>query len=118
MQKDNKPVEFQVIGYRDASEKAYSAVTYLRVTYKNGQVSSQIIAAKTRVSPVKVLTIPRLELMSSLVLARLVHSVYSALTKRFPISKALCLTDSAITLTWIQNEKNSIINLYKIVLQK
>ena len=42
--------------------------------------------------------------MSSLLLARLVHSVYSALTI-FPISKVLCLTDSAITLAWIQNEK-------------
>ena len=80
-------------------------MTYLRVTYKNGQVSTQIIAAKTRASPVKVLTIPRLELMSSLLLARLVHSVYSALTRKFPISKVLCLTDSAIMLAWIQNEK-------------
>ena len=79
-------------------------MTYLRVTYKNGQVSSQIIAAKTRVSYVKVPTIPRLELMSSLLLVRLVHRIYSALTRRFPISKVLCLTDSAITLAWIQNE--------------
>ena len=39
-----KPVAFQIIGYCDASEKAYSAVTYLRVTYNNIQVSSQIIA--------------------------------------------------------------------------
>ena len=43
-----KPVEFQIIGCCDASEKAYSAVTYLRITYKNRQVSSQIIAVKTR----------------------------------------------------------------------
>ena len=99
-----KPVEFYIIGYCDASDKAYSAVTYLRVTYKNEQVSTQIIAAKTRVFPVKVLTTPQLELMSNVLLARLVHSVYSALT-RFPISKVLCLTDSAITLAWIQNEK-------------
>ena len=42
-----KPVEFQMIGYCDASEKTYSAVTYLRVTYKNEQVSTQVIAAKT-----------------------------------------------------------------------
>ena len=79
-------------------------MTYLRVTYKNGQVSSQIIAAKTRVSTVKVLTILQLELMSRLLLARLIHSLYSPLT-RFPISKVLCLTDSVITLAWIQNEK-------------
>ena len=82
-----KPVEFQILGYCDASEKVYSAVTYLRETYKNGQVSSQIIAAKTRLSPVNVLTIPRLELMSSMLLSRLVHSVYSTLTRRFQISK-------------------------------
>ena len=43
--------------------------------------------------------------MSSLLLARLVHSVYSALTRRFPTSELLCLTDSAKTLPWIQNEK-------------
>ena len=79
-------------------------MTYLRVTYKNGQVSSEIIAAKTRVSTVKVLTILQLELMSRLLLARLIHSLYSPLT-RFPISKVLCLTDSVITLAWIQNEK-------------
>ena len=42
-----KPVEFQIIGSCDTSEKVCSAVTYLRVTYKNGQVSSQFIAAKT-----------------------------------------------------------------------
>ena len=58
-----KPVEYKIIGYYDTSDKAYSAVTYLKVTYKNRQVSSQIIAAKIRVSPVKVLTIPRLELI-------------------------------------------------------
>ena len=100
-----KPVDFQIIGYCGTSEKAYSAVAYLRVTYKNGQVSTQVIAAKTRVCPVKVLAIPRLELMSSLLLARLVHSVHSALTRRFPISKVLCLTDSATTLACIQSEK-------------
>ena len=88
LQKEN-PVKFQIIGYCDASEKAYLAVIYLKVIYKNWQVSSQIIAAKTRVFPVKKLTIPRLDLMSSLLLARLVRSVQSALTRRFSVSKVL-----------------------------
>ena len=43
--------------------------------------------------------------MSSLLLARLVHSLYSAFTRRFPISTVLCLSDSAKTLACIQNEK-------------
>ena len=43
--------------------------------------------------------------MSSLLLTRLVHSVYSALTERFLISKFPCLTDSATTLASIENEK-------------
>ena len=43
--------------------------------------------------------------MSSLLPARLIHSMYFALTRRFPISKVLCLTDSAIMLAWIQNKK-------------
>ena len=43
--------------------------------------------------------------MSNLLLARLVHSMYSALTRRVPISKLLCLTNSAITFARIQNEK-------------
>ena len=42
--------------------------------------------------------------MSGLLLTRLVHSVYSALTGRFPISKFPCLTDSATTLASIENE--------------
>ena len=33
-----KPVEYKIIGYYDASEKTYSAVTYLKVTYKNREV--------------------------------------------------------------------------------
>ena len=46
LQKD-KPVEFNTIGYCDATEKAYSTVLHLRVTYKSGQISSQIITVKT-----------------------------------------------------------------------
>ena len=43
--------------------------------------------------------------MSSLLLARLVHSVYSALTRKFAISKVLSLADLSIMLAWIQNVK-------------
>ena len=35
----------------DASQDAYGAVVYLKVSYESGSVSSRLVAAKTRVAP-------------------------------------------------------------------
>ncbi|XP_046857876.1 uncharacterized protein LOC124451299 [Xenia sp. Carnegie-2017] len=65
-------------GFGDASEKAYCAVVYF-VRRTSSTVHVKLLAAKTRVAPLKKLTIPRLELMSALMLAKLVESVGKAL---------------------------------------
>ena len=49
----------------DASEEAYGAVVYARFSYRDASVSTNIVAAKTRVAPSVVTSIPRLELMSA-----------------------------------------------------
>ena len=64
--------------FGDASERAYCAVVYY-VCRTSTAVYVQLLAAKTRVAPLKALTIPRLELMSALMLAELVDSVKKAL---------------------------------------
>ena len=51
----------------DASENAYGAVTYARYSYQDGPISTNIVAAKTRVAPSKALSIPRLELMGAFI---------------------------------------------------
>ena len=56
----------------DASELAYAAVVYLRLTTTIGTQVSLVIA-KTKVSPIKRLTIPRLELCRASLLAQLHH---------------------------------------------
>ena len=61
----------------DASECAYAAVMYLRTVYVDGTVSISLIASKTRVSPVKKQSIPRLELLGALILARLADTYLS-----------------------------------------
>ena len=48
-------------GFGDASKRAYCAVIYL-VTIVNDKAYVKLIASKTRVAPIKELTIPRLEL--------------------------------------------------------
>ena len=82
----------------------YPTMTYLRGTYQNPQVLSQIVQIKTRVSPVKALLILQLELISSLLLARSIHNVHFDLLRRFKISHISYLSDSLITLKSIHNE--------------
>ena len=59
----------QLHGFSDASEKAYSGVVYLRMKDNSGAVHTSIVVSKTRVAPIKSLTIPRLELNGALTFA-------------------------------------------------
>ena len=52
----------QLHGFSDASEDAYASVIYLRLTDSVGNVHLSLVIAKTKVAPIKRLTIPRLEL--------------------------------------------------------
>ena len=60
------------MGFCNASLKAYAAVVNLRT---NDEISVQFIAAKTRVVPVIGMTVPRLELLSALLLSKLIQSI-------------------------------------------
>ena len=48
----------QIHGFSDASEKGYSAVVYIRILYSDSTVSITLMAAKTKVAPIKRETIP------------------------------------------------------------
>ncbi len=49
-------------GFCDASERACGAIVYLRMTDTNGEVQTSLLTSKTKVAPIKRLTIPRVEL--------------------------------------------------------
>ena len=100
---DSLIVEVQLHAFSDASEKAYTAVMYMRATYSNGRVQTSLITSKTRVAPVKKQTIPRLELLRATILARLVSTVINLLTKK--IDPVVYWIESRTVLCWIRNEK-------------
>ena len=56
--------------FADASEIAYGVVSYLRVITTDGSVNCTIVMAKSRLAPIKKLTVPRLELQAATLAAR------------------------------------------------
>ena len=91
---------YSLQGFCDASQSAYAAVVYLQVESGSG-IFGKFLCSKTRVAPVKGLTIPRLELLSALLLARLVNTTRSALEHEINLGDPICYTNSQVALCWI-----------------
>ncbi|XP_029842866.2 uncharacterized protein LOC115326201 [Ixodes scapularis] len=86
--------------FTDASPQAYDACAYLRAVDRKENVSVTLVFAKSRVAPLKTLTLPRLELMGALLGARMAKYLCTVL---FGVVVTLWYwTDSMITLGWIK----------------
>ena len=92
--------EIRLCGFCDASKAAYAAVVYLRFKSELHFMSS-IVASKTRVTPLAEHTIPRLELLSALLLARLITTIHESLRVCLNLEADVCYTDSNVALCWI-----------------
>ena len=93
---------YKLYGFCDASNHAYAAVIYL-VVEAEIYTEVKLLASKTRVAPVQTQTIPRLELLSALLLSRLITTVMKALSCTIPqLTLQRCYTDSLVSLFWIQ----------------
>ena len=66
--------EIHIHGFCNASEQAYGACIYFRSTNSCGKTSVSLVCSKSRVAPLKLLTLTRLELCAALLLARLIVS--------------------------------------------
>ena len=70
--------KMELHGFSDASEMAYGAVVYSRSRDENGKIVITLLAAKTRVAPIKQVTLPRLELSAAALLTELMKQITNA----------------------------------------
>ncbi|GFY43506.1 integrase catalytic domain-containing protein [Trichonephila inaurata madagascariensis] len=74
------PFQIKIIkGYCDASIAVYGAVVYLRSYCENYTPTTKLLVSKSRVTPLKTISIPRLELCSCLLLSQLINKVANSL---------------------------------------
>ncbi|GFS91201.1 integrase catalytic domain-containing protein [Trichonephila clavipes] len=99
-------------GFADASEAVYGAVVYLQCFLHNGAAKVSILASKSRVAPIRVISIPRLELCACVLLAQLVKKIHSTL--RLNISDIVLHTDSTIALEWLNTPANRVAKVQEL----
>ncbi|GFW71752.1 integrase catalytic domain-containing protein [Trichonephila clavipes] len=99
-------IRIEIHGFSDASERSYAAVVYIKCFNESGQSQTRLLCSKSRVAPLKTLTIPRLELSAALLLSRLVKKVVPIL--QLSIHKIWMWTDSTIALAWIKTEPHKL----------
>ncbi|GFX83801.1 integrase catalytic domain-containing protein [Trichonephila clavipes] len=89
--------------FSDASKPAYGTILYLRFVTCNNEIETSFICSKSRVAPLKSLTLPRLELTAALLSARLAKQVSSCL--KFD-ANIYYWTDSLISYYWIRGDSS------------
>ena len=95
----DKVTSIQLHVFNDASKLAYGACAYLRCSYESGNKSVRLIMAKSKVAPIKQLTLPRLELNAAVLGTNLSQFVQSTLP--IVLESTYYWTDSSIVLAWL-----------------
>ena len=95
------PVEedVEIHAFADASAKAYGTAIYL---ISNGKIT--LIFAKTRLTPTRKLSIPKLELLAALITSRAINFIESAFRKT-TITRKIMWSDSKCVIAQIKTTK-------------
>lgn len=94
---NSKRTELHV--FCDVSESAYAAVIYARVIDSFGDIRTTLLTAKTKVAPIKSVSLPRLELCGAILAARILQRTKESMC--IDDVNTYAWTDSTIVLAWL-----------------
>lgn len=89
-----------LVGFSDASELGYAACVYLVTKEAHPKVT--LLTSKSKVAPLKTLSIPRLELLGAHLLSKLIKMTKASIETLIPITDIILFSDSTIVLSWIK----------------
>ena len=97
-----KVVSSQIHHFSDASIKGYGTVSYLRQEDENGKVHCCILLGKSRLAPLKTISIPRLELSAAVLAVNTDKLLRNELD--ISLDESVYWTDSMLVLQYINNK--------------
>lgn len=102
---DREAARVELHGFSDASEVAYGACLYIKSINARNEAKVALLCSKSRVAPLKAISLPRLELCGAVLLV----SLYKRVIEAFKISfdAVYFWTDSSIVLSWLRSPANS-----------
>ena len=87
--------------FSDASTVGYGACSYLRCSYSDGSIESNFVMGKSRVTPLKTMSMPRLELVAAVLGAKLSNKICDELDLH--VNRVYYWTDASVVLRYIHN---------------
>ncbi|XP_055622898.1 uncharacterized protein LOC129766398 [Toxorhynchites rutilus septentrionalis] len=85
----------------DASELGYAAVCYFRFI-EGDRISCSLVGSKSRVAPIKFVSIPRLELQAAVIGTRLARSIEEGHSIR--VDRRVFWTDARDVICWLKSD--------------
>lgn len=98
----DQPRTIELHGFCDASESAYGMCIYLKSIDRSNSSRVNLLCAKSRVAPLKTISLPRLELCGAVLLNKFMQKVLNSLSN-IKVDEVFYWTDSTIVLSWLSD---------------